>query len=359
MDKSRHAHNGLSGRWRGALVGASALALVIVLVAAVWLLARPLALLFAAVVIAEAVAPVATRLERWLPRPVAIVLVYLGLLVAAGAVGWFTLPPLVGQASKLLTNGPGLIAQVRVWIDHWDPGGGGRLAEVIQGQLTGVSGALVALPLTIVSSVLEILLVLFMSVYWLLTAPKLHRFVRSLVAKHRQEEVDDVLREIGRTIGGFVRATVIDALIVAAVVYVGLRVIGVDFPLVLALAAALGELIRVAGPIIAAVPALAIALLASPTQAVLVLGFYLVLQQFESHVLMPNIMHKQADVPPLLAILALLAGASLAGILGALVAIPLAGALRVVVVRVASPAVRRWSGADGVDGEVEPVPRSG
>ena len=89
----------------------------------------------------------------------------------------------------------------------------------------------------------------------------------------------------------------------------------------------------------------------------LVLGFYLVLQQFESHVLMPNIMHKQADVPPLLAILALLAGASLAGILGAMIAIPLAGALRVIVVRVASPAVRRWSGAEGVGGAVEPAPR--
>ena len=330
--------------WRGAVVVASALVLALALRDLASLLARPLALIFLAVVVGEAMKPVAARLERRLPRALAVVVVYLALLLAVGGIVWVTVPPLVGQARGLIASGPDLVAQGREWLDHWDPGGGGQLAAFVQSQLVRLSGGLVALPLTILASLLEILLVLFLSVYWLLTAPALHRFARSLLPSDQRRLADEVLQEIGQTMGGYVRATAIDALIVAALVYAGLRVIGVDFPLVLALAAALGELIPVAGPIIAAVPALAIALLDSPTQAGLVLAFYLVLQQFESHVLMPNIMHKQADVPPLLAMVAILVGAASGGVLGTIIAIPLAGAFRVLLMRVVAPAIRRWSG---------------
>ena len=345
--------------WRTAAIVTSAFVVALALLALAWLLVRPLALLFLAIVVGEAMRPLVARLERRLPRALAVIIVYLALLLAAGGILWVTVPPLVGQARGLITNGPALVAEGREWLNHWDPSGGGQLAGFVQTQLARFSGGLVALPLAMLASLLEIVLVIVLSVYWLLTAPALHRFVGSLVPSERRPAVDGVLQEIGQTMGGYVRATAIDALIVAVLVYVGLRVIGVDFPVVLALAVAVGELIPVAGPIIAAVPALVIALLNSPTQALLVLAFYLVLQQFESHVLMPNIMHKQADVPPLLAMVAILGGATVGGVLGVLIAIPLAGALRVLLVRVVAPAIRQWSGAKepAGSGESQLLPR--
>jgi hypothetical protein len=79
--------------WRGVLFGGAALALALGLLAAVWLLARPLALLLAAVVIAQALAPAAARLERWLPRALAVLLIYLVALLLIGGVGWVVVPP--------------------------------------------------------------------------------------------------------------------------------------------------------------------------------------------------------------------------------------------------------------------------
>jgi len=110
----------------------------------------------------------------------------------------------------------------------------------------------------------------------------------------------------------------------------------------------------VVGPIFAAIPAIAIALVDSPQQAIIVTIFFIALQQLESNLLVPFIMRQQADVPPLLSLFALLAGSALGGLLGAIIAIPLAGALRVLVVQVLAPAERAWSGAESQGGRDGP-----
>jgi predicted PurR-regulated permease PerM len=122
--------------------------------------------------------------------------------------------------------------------------------------------------------------------------------------------------------------------------------IGFDYPLVGGLITMVGELLPVVGPIAAAVPIVALALVQSPTTALAVLVLYVVLQRVEGQLLTPNIMNSQTHISQVLALLALFAGGALGGILGALVAIPLAAALRVFVLRVVAPAVRRWTGAD-------------
>ena len=331
--------------WRSAAIGAAALALALGLLAAVWLFARTLALLFAAVAIAEALAPLVGRQERRLPRTLAVVLVYLALVLAVAGLGWVMVPRLVAQAQELAAHAPGLVARAQEQIDRWDPAGQQLIAAAVESTVGRFSGALLAVPFTIVSSLAQIVLVLFMALYWTLSAPKLRRFVLSLVPEQRHARVEAVLGEVGGSVGGYVRGQAIDALAVGVATYVGLLVIGIDYPLVLALIAGLAELVPVVGPIVSAVPAVAVALLDSPGQALVVLAFFVVLQQVESNILVPHTMDKQADVPPLLALVALFAGAGVGGLLGALVAIPLAGALKVLVLRVAAPALRQWSGA--------------
>jgi predicted PurR-regulated permease PerM len=143
------------------------------------------------------------------------------------------------------------------------------------------------------------------------------------------------------TMGGYVRARGLTALIVAATIWLGLFLLGIENNTTLALLAGLGDLIPFVGPPLAIIPALVVALLDSPAKAALVLGLYLVVQQVKSHLLSPLLMRHQASIPPLVVVFALVVGSSVGGVIGTLVATPLAGALRVLVLRVIAPALRR------------------
>lgn len=334
-------------RWRAALIGSFALALSLGLLVVIWLLARPLALLFAAVVIADALAPLVERLSRRVPRVLAVVAVYLALLLCLAAIGSVIVPPLLAQARESIVTIPGLVEDARSQADRLNLPGEDRLLRAIASGISGVGGAVLAVPVLILSALLEAVLVVVISIYWLLEMPRLRRFALSFFPERSRERADGVIREVGRTIGGYVRGTALDGLILGVLAYIGYLLIGVRYPLVLGLLAGLAAFVPVVGPFVAAVPAVALALLDSPAKALIVVGFYIALQQLEGNVLLPNILRSQADISPLLVILALFVGASVGGMLGALVAIPLAGALQVLVLEVVALAARRWTGATG------------
>ena len=338
--------------WRNALIGAVALAGALGALVMVWLLAYPLLLLFAAIVVAEALAPIVEWLDRWLPRALAVVLVYLLLAVVVVVLGSLVVPELVDQAAQLLAAAPGELARVRDRLDRLDPDTSGQIVAFIQDRLGRIGATVLTLPLTLASALITILFVFLMSAYWLIATPALHRFVLSLLPEQRRPGVADVLGEVGQTLGGYIRGQGLSCVIIGVGTYIGLTVIGVDFPLVLALLAGLANLIPMVGIYIATVPAVVVGLLHSPTQALVVLAFYVVFSNIESNIVEPNIQRRQANIPSLLVIFALFAGSTLGGILGALIAIPFAGALRVLVLRGAAPVLRRWTGAP----EPEPAP---
>ena len=331
--------------WRAAIVGAVALLLALGGLEVLQCLARPLALLLAALVIAAALAPIVGWLDRWLPRTLAIALIYLLLLLVLGGIGWLVVPVLLDQLVILAAQLPALIERARVLLDRYDRFNSYGLVSALQSRTGGLLGRVVALPLALASSVLEAVLVVTMSAYWLIALPAARRFALSLVPAARREGVGETVGAMGHALGGYLRAVVIHAAIVGTIVYGGLSLIGVEYPLVLAVIAGLGELVPILGPFLAAVPALGIALLDSPRQALIVLVFYLIMQQIESNLLTPYIMRRQVAIPPLLTLFALLAGGALGGILYALLAIPLTGALRVLLLRAIAPAVREWTGA--------------
>jgi predicted PurR-regulated permease PerM len=122
---------------------------------------------------------------------------------------------------------------------------------------------------------------------------------------------------------------------------VGLLIIGVNDPLALGVITALGEPFPYVGPVAAAVPVVLVALVQPPTKALIALGRYCFLQEFEGHILTPNIMERQTSMPQTLVILAIIVGAVLSGLLSIIVAIPLAAGLHVFTMAVIVPAVRR------------------
>jgi len=340
--------------WRGAAIAGIALAMALGGLVLLWLLARPLTLLLIAIVIAQVLAPIVGRLERWLPRGIAIVLVYLALVLVVGGIGAVVMPPLVSEGQSLVLNAPDLVARSREWLRGIDPESAARVSAAVQTAIDRFSDVLLSLPFTLFSSIIDVILVIFMSIYWLIATPALSQFALSLFPPRYRRRANDVMDAMGQTMGGYVRATAINGVIIGVMTYVGLLVIGVQYTLVLAVLAGLGEFLPVVGPIFAAIPAIAIALVDSPQQAIIVTIFFIALQQLESNLLVPFIMRQQADVPPLLSLFALLAGSALGGLLGAIIAIPLAGALRVLVVEVLAPAEREWSGAESQGGRDGP-----
>jgi predicted PurR-regulated permease PerM len=294
---------------------------------------------------AESLAPIANWLSRWLPRTVAVVLVYLGLLLVLAGIGWALIPPLVSQIREASNRLPDLFNILQEWLASRNLQIGGNVLNALTSQIGNVSSALVSLPIAIFSSLLNILVVFFTSIYWLMEAPAILDFFLSLFPGGRRERVGSVVGKMGREMGGFIRGAFLDGLVIGASTYIGLVILGIDYALVLGLLAGLLEFVPWVGPIIAAVPLVGSALLQSPTKALLALGFVLVLHQFEGNIVLPNIMHTQTEISPLLVMLALIAGGAIGGILGAIIAIPLAAALRVFVREVVAPAVRRQTGA--------------
>jgi predicted PurR-regulated permease PerM len=332
--------------WRSALRLAIAFGIVVVAVLALESIIRPLILLIAGISIAQALSPIVAYLQRWLPRGISVLSIYLVLLIAIGIAGWIIVPRLIAQAESFVEAAPALLTEAQRWVDQWDLIENDRLIDIAMSQIDRFGGVLAGAPLVIASGAFDIFLIIAISLYWQLASPKLMTFSLSLFPGSRQDEAKSVLVEMGQTMGGYVRGQGIVAVIMGILTYAGLMIIGVQYALFLALIAALLEILPIIGPIIATVPIVLVALLDSPRQAVIVFVFWVVLQQVEAYILTPNVMHSQADVPPLIVLLAIFTGGAALGLLGAIVAIPFFGALRIFIIRVIAPMVREWSGAD-------------
>src|SRR6185437_11991013 len=130
-------------------------------------------------------------------------------------------------------------------------------------------------------------------------------------------------------IGRWMQGQLVLALIVGIMLFLGLTILGIPYALLLSVIAGVFELIPVFGQILAAIPAVAIAYVdVGPTAALLVVGLYLVVQQFEAHLIYPIVVKKVVGIPPLLVILSLLVGFRLVGFLGVLLSVPIAGAIQ-------------------------------
>ncbi|NLG99380.1 MAG: AI-2E family transporter [Chloroflexi bacterium] len=309
------------------------------------ILARPLALLVLGVSIAVALEPVVERLNRRIPRILSVILVYLSLFgVMFGIVG-STIPILIQQTRGLIESSEDWLPRVTGWLTNL-----GLDASSLSNALTSVfsqaGSFLLSLPVNIASGFFELVLVFFFSLYWLLTIDRIKAFALTFFPENKSGFVSDVLARLGGAMGGYIRGSAINALIVGIISYIGLMIIGVPYALVLAAIGGLLEFLPTIGPIAAGGLATLVAFSISPTTALIVLVFMLVMQQLESNILVPVIMRSQTEISPLLSLFAVLAGASVGGLLGALVAIPLAAGLQVFVQMVIAPAVRRANQAD-------------
>lgn len=322
--------------------------------------ARPIALLVSGIIIAQALSPVVGFLAQWMKRGIAIALTYVTLLGLVALLTWIVVPALVDQGADLVEQAPGWYERGQNWLDQNDLLNDRISSEDLEERfinaIDSFGGELIGLPMTIISTAFDVLLVIIISIYWIISGPAIRQFALSLFPYDRQGKADSVMTEMGQTMGGYVRGIAINAFLIFLMAYIGLSIIGVQYALVLAVIAGVLDIVPIIGPIIATVPIVGIALLDSPTTAIITLVFWIVIQQVESYLIMPYVMQSQAEVPPLMVLLAIYWGGSVGGILGALVSIPVAGALRIFFLRVVAPGIRRWTGAINGDVHGPPAP---
>ena len=176
--------------------------------------------------------------------------------------------------------------------------------------------------------IISFILIVVLSFYLAAQEDGVGRFLRVVTPERHEAYVVGLWKRAQRKIGFWMQGQIFLAVLVGVLVYLGLLVLGVENALFLAALAAALEIIPLFGPILAAIPAIALGFSGGGLPlALLVLGLYLIIQQFENHLIYPLVVKKIVGVPPMLVILALIVGAKLAGFLGILLSVPVAATL--------------------------------
>lgn len=301
-----------------------------------------LIMVFVALVIAATLRPMVTALERrGIPKVLALLLIYLGILGVLAGLFVLVVPPLVDQGGALVRGLPQVYASLIASLEK-NPSEAIRTlpqrlptGDQLAGQLQAVSSVVLTGVLGIGVGVLafltQMLSILVLSIYLTLGQSRLERFWLSLAPAPRRPELLAIWHEIESRLGGYVRGELLLMISIGVLESLGYLVIGLPYPLALGALAGLVEFVPMVGPTLGAIPAVIVALSISPQVALLVMGYSVVIQMAENNILVPRLMGRSVGVSPVVVILAVFAFSSLLGIAGALLAIPLAAILQVLI----------------------------
>jgi predicted PurR-regulated permease PerM len=308
-----------------------------------------------AIVFAEGVRPVVNRLsgESRLPRPAAIAVVFVGLIAVLAVLITLLVQPIVDEATSLAKNLPSYQASIQSTINSWQQqlnlGGAGtpNVGSALAGSLDTAKNVLLTIGGYIVGIVVNLVLVLVIGFLWLVTADRLKAFVVDLLPPQHQELAADIFREMGLRMGGFLRATAINMVVVGVLTGVACTAIGLPSSVLLGIFAGLTAAIPLVGPFLGIVPPLLLGLTLGPGHAIVVVVVLLVIQLLDANLLIPLVMNRVVSLPALAVVMSLLIGGALQGLVGALLAVPVASALQVIVLRVVVPYIHHAQGREG------------
>ena len=274
-------------------------------------------------------------------RGQAVGIAYVAVLIAIAAVGALFIPTLVDQVNKFVDAVPGYV--------HDLTKGRGRLGfletkyQIVEKvrnalhnngahKILGLSSTALAVTKSVISIVVGIVTVAFMTFFMLLEGPGWMERIYGLVPADQQARWRNVGHEVYRTVGGYVTGNLLISLIAGVSSAIVLFATGTPYSVALGLLVGILDLIPLAGATLAGILISTVAFLHSITAGIVVLVFFVVYQQLENHVLQPMIYGRTVQLSPLAVLIAVLIGAEIAGVLGALAAIPVAGSLQVVLV---------------------------
>jgi predicted PurR-regulated permease PerM len=295
-----------------------------------------LVLVFIAAVLAAGISPAVRRVRtlwryqfrRKMSRGTAVMIVYLPLLVAVIVVGIVVVPHFIADTRELGKQLPALIEQnILTPLEKYLPVG--PIREELRGGIELPRSRVFAYMRNAAAAVASTFAVLFMVAYMLIDAERLRNLFLLVYPPDVRGQRRRTLIRIGKRMSAWLSAQLILCLIIGVSTFIGLTLLRVPYALPLSIIAGVGELVPAIGPTVGAVPALIIALLSSSWQFWAVLAFAVLLQKVENYFIVPRIMARKVSVSPLAVFIAFLIGASLLGVMGAIMAIPVAAIVQV------------------------------
>ncbi len=315
-----------------------------------YILSDLLLVILASVLLAAAISPAARWLvRRKIPRIVAVLMVYAGILFSLAFIFYFLFIPLIQETFSFLRNLPEYFEAIESWTPVSDESiykessmfagfaedfSVSGIMEETREMLAGLSQGFANTLFSLFGGVLNFVLIIVLSFYLSVQENGVAKFLRLITPTKNTSYVLDLWNRAELKIGYWMQGQLILAVIVTVLVYLCLTLLGIPHALLLAVLAGVFELIPVFGPILAAIPAIAIAMMEGGnfmepglSIGLVVTGFYIIIQQFESQLIYPLVIQKVVGLSPIIVIIALIAGYNLGGFLGIILSVPLTAIL--------------------------------
>ncbi|MEJ7785166.1 MAG: AI-2E family transporter [Solirubrobacteraceae bacterium] len=305
-----------------------------------WLVRETLLLVFIAVFLAVALGPaVAMFHRRRVPQGLSILLVYVLIAAAVFGIGLLIVPPIVSQVDALATDIPGYVEDLRdneqfaKYDDKYDITDKLKdQAERLPEHLGDAAGALQSITVGAFGAIVQLVTVLTMTFFLLLDGGRIANFLLGIRGPRREVRYRRVAKEIYGSVAGYVAGNLLISVTAGVVTYLVLTILDVPFAVPLAVLMAFLDLIPLVGATLGGITIALVTLFHNfPTATIVWVIFFIIYQQVENNVLQPIVYRRTVNVAPLAVIVAILIGGSLLGILGALVAIPVAAAVQIIV----------------------------
>ncbi len=293
-----------------------------------------------AIIIASAMDPIVDWFQkRKIPRAITVLGLYITGFSIVAVTFSLLIPPIIAELKSLIEQAPGTLAKLSSVLDKTQSGVG---SQAVRTQMTNFFGALAGKfseitpsifsgTISFISGFFYLIVILSLAFYMSLEEKALSSFIGSLVPHEHREYVTHLIQRIQYKLGRWLNSQFLVMFVVFALDYIGLMLLGIPYALVFALTAGLLEIIPYFGPVISAFIPVLVGFSVSPVSGILVLTLFVLVQQFESNVFVPLIMKKVIGLNPIAIILAILIGGHVAGVMGILLAVPVAAALSEVI----------------------------
>ncbi len=311
---------------------------------ALWVLSDLVLVIITAVILASSIEPAVKFLGKYrIHRIPAVLGVYTALAVFLVGLFYAFVPPVVSELIDFSQRLPTVAQELNLNIFSENTNalkkGETFIAQISEGapvqelfatlsKISSSSRGFAGAVGSVFGGLFSFILIVVLSFYFAMQERGIENFLRIVIPSSREDYVINLWERSRVKIGKWMQGQLLLGVLIFVLVYLGLTIFGVPYALLLALLAGVLELIPVFGPIIAAIPAVALAFGAGGTTlALIITGFYLLVQQFESNLIYPLVVRKIVGVPPILVILALIIGFQLAGFLGILISVPVVAAI--------------------------------
>lgn len=290
---------------------------------------------FIAVLIALIIEPFVSALEKKknIPRIFGASGVFFIAGVILSIIIYLVAPPLAKELTQLAINIPTYISflsslDFTTLTNYQDlaiaPSDIQEILISISNALKNATMFIVSGAISVVGGIMSIVLILVMSFYLVLEEGGIEKFIKALIPRTQtQDQAVRILRKIENKLGRWFMGQISLGVIVGLLSFIGLSLIGMPYAIALALLAGLFELIPYIGPILSAIPAIAIALTISPAMAIITTLLYFIIQQFENYLIVPKVMEKSVGLHPIIIIIAAILGGKLMGVTGMILAVPI------------------------------------